>query len=158
LEDLGLGKLLSAVVAADLLVGGEGEVERAEGAEVPGLEAADGFEVLHADALHVLRAAGEDAALGVEVGAEGVVGPLGVLGGNDVGVGVKKDGRKVGVCALPFEKDQRLPFHKLNALRFQGEPFPFRYQEFGCFLVTRTGLGRVYFEVLLESCYDAAFF
>ncbi|KAG5042717.1 hypothetical protein JHK87_006632 [Glycine soja] len=30
--------------------------------------------------------------LGVEVGAEGVVGPLGVFGGDHVGVGVEEDG------------------------------------------------------------------
>jgi len=150
-EDLGLGELLGAVMAADFLVGGEGEVDRAEGAEVSGLEAAEGFEVLHADALHVLRAAGEDAAVGVEVGAEGVVVPLGVLGGNDVGVGVEEDGGKVGVCALPFEKNQRLPFHKLYALGFQGKLFPFRYQKLCCFLVTRVWLCSVDFQVLLES-------
>lgn len=138
-------------MAADLFVGGEGEVDRAEGAEVLGPETAEGFEVLHADALHVLGAAGEDAALGIEVGAEGVVGPLGVLGGNDVGVGVKEDGGKVWVCALPFQNNQRLPFHKLYALGFQREPFPFRYQKFRCFLVSRAGLGSVDFQVLLES-------
>lgn len=138
-------------MAADLLVGCEGEIDRAEGVEVSGLETAEGFEVLHTDALHVLRAAGEDAALGIEVGAEGVVSPLGVLGGNDVGVGVEEDGGKVGICALPFQKNQRLPFNKLYALGFQREPFPFRYQKFRCFLVSRAGLGSVDFQVLLES-------
>ena len=41
-EDLGLSELLGIVMAADLLVWGKGQVERAAGAEVSGLEAAEG--------------------------------------------------------------------------------------------------------------------
>lgn len=97
LEDRGVSELLGTVVATDFLVGGESEVEGAEGAEVVGLEESEGLEVLHADALHVLRASGEDAAGGVEVGAEGVVGPLRVLRWDDVGVGIEEDGGEVRV-------------------------------------------------------------
>lgn len=111
-------------MAANLLVGDEGEIDGpkrpAEGRR--GLELADGLQVLYPHALHVLGAAGVDVpGGGVEVGVKGRVGPLVVLGGDDVGVGVEEDGGKGGVLAGPFEEEQRLALNEFKDLGFEGE-------------------------------------
>lgn len=72
-----------------------------------GLQVADGFEVLHSDALVILRAAGEDGAgVGVARGGEGRVEPFGGLGGDGVEVGVEEDGGEGRVGAGPCEEEE----------------------------------------------------
>lgn len=74
--------------------------------EAPGFQAADGFEVLKADGLHVLRATGEDVAAGGCGRGEGRAEPFVGLGGDDVGVGVEEDGWEGGGAAGPGEEDE----------------------------------------------------
>lgn len=81
--------------------------ERGEGGG-GGAEVAEGLEVLNSDALVVLGPTGEDPAVGVEVGGEGWVGPLGGLGGDAVEVGVEEEGGEGGVAAGPREEEDGL--------------------------------------------------
>lgn len=50
LKDI-LGNLFSTVVSTNLLIGGKGQVERAQGLKGMCLEVADGLQVLHPDSL-----------------------------------------------------------------------------------------------------------
>nr|GMD05907.1 hypothetical protein C4D60_Mb03t03480 [Ipomoea batatas] len=83
-------KALSAVVATDFLIGDEGEVDGADRLESRSLEAANRFQVLEADAFHVLGAPGVDVTGGaIDLGAKRRVRPLVRLGRDDVGVGFR---------------------------------------------------------------------
>lgn len=93
LEELGFDELLGAIVAADLFIGDEGEIDGSERLKPGSLELAYGLEVLQPDALHVLGTPGIDVAVVVDVSLERMVSPLGVLKGNDIGVGVEEKGR-----------------------------------------------------------------
>lgn len=76
-----------------------------------GFKYPNGFQVLEADALVVLGAAGEDFSVGGGVvGGEGRVGPLGGFGGDGVEVGVEEDGREGGVGAWPGEEEEGFGF------------------------------------------------
>ncbi|URD92395.1 hypothetical protein MUK42_00648, partial [Musa troglodytarum] len=97
-----------AVRPTDLLVGHERDVDGPIGHKAGGLEAADGLEVLDPDALHVLRAAGVDVALGPEDGGEGRVDPLVGLGGDDVSVRVEEEGGEGGAASGPLEDEEGL--------------------------------------------------
>lgn len=108
-ELLRLGELVEPILAADLLVGDERDVDGAGGREPRGAEAPDRLEVLDGEALVVLRAARVDAARGrVAVRGEGRVRPVLGLRGHGVDVGVEEHGGEGGVGAPPGEEEQRL--------------------------------------------------
>lgn len=113
-ELLRVSELGSPIGAADLLVGDEGNVNRAAGNEGGGFEVSEGFEVLDGEALVVLGAAGEDTAGGVSDGCERGVEPLGGLSGDAVDMGVEEDGGKGGVGAEPGEENEGLAAGELQ--------------------------------------------
>nr|GMD68817.1 hypothetical protein C4D60_Mb03t03480 [Ipomoea batatas] len=120
-KDIRMCKALSAVVATDFLIGDEGEVDGADRLESRSLEAANRFQVLEADAFHVLGAPGVDVTSGaIDLGAKRRVRPLVRLGRDDVGVGIEEDSGEGGVLARPLEDNHRLPLHEFYNLSFQG--------------------------------------
>nr|GMD66646.1 hypothetical protein C4D60_Mb03t03480 [Ipomoea batatas] len=120
-KDIRMCKALSAVVATDFLIGDEGEVDGADRLESRSLEAANRFQVLEADAFHVLGAPGVDVTCGaIDLGAKRRVRPLVRLGRDDVGVGIEEDSGEGGVLARPLEDNHRLPLHEFYNLCFQG--------------------------------------
>lgn len=119
LEEVGFNELLGSIVAADLFIGDEGEIDGSEWVEARSLELAYGLEVLHPNALHVLRTSGINVSLVVHVSVERVVCPLGFLEGNHIGVGVEENGRQGWVRAYPFEEKMRLSLYELVRLRFE---------------------------------------
>ena len=78
------------------------------------------------------------------------MGPLGVLGGDHVGVGVEEEGGESGVGAGPFEEDEGLPWDELEGLGVEREGLGLGEDEIGCFAVLGVGEGGVDPEVLLE--------
>nr|GMD05914.1 peptidyl-tRNA hydrolase, mitochondrial-like [Ipomoea batatas] len=120
-KDIRMCKALSAVVATDFRIGDEGEVDGADRLESRSLEAANRFQVLEADAFHVLGAPGVDVTGGaIDLGAKRWVRPLVRLGRDDVGVGIEEDSGEGGILARPLEDNHRLPLHEFYNLSFQG--------------------------------------
>lgn len=78
------------------------------------------------------------------------MGPLVVLGRNDVCVGVEEDGGERRVGAWPFEEEERLAGDKLEGLGLEGEGVGLRENEIGCFVVLGIRLGCVDLKVLLK--------
>lgn len=78
------------------------------------------------------------------------MGPLVVLGRDDVGVGVEEDGGERRVGSGPFEEDERLAGDKLEGLGIEGEGVGLRQNEIGCFLVLGLRLGCVDLKVPLK--------
>lgn len=84
-------------------------------------QAANGFEVLKADGLHVLGAACEDVAVGGCGCGEGRVEPFVGLGGDDVGVGVEEEGREGGGAAEPGEEDEGFVWGEFEGLGVEAD-------------------------------------
>nr|GMD09085.1 hypothetical protein C4D60_Mb03t03480 [Ipomoea batatas] len=96
-------KALSAVVATDFLIGDEGEVDGADRLESRNLEAANRFQVLEADAFHVLGAPSVDVTGGaIDLGAKRRVRPLVRLGRDDVGVGFRLRDYEIRRFSVPW--------------------------------------------------------
>lgn len=76
--------------------------------------------------------------------------PLVVLGWNDVGVRVEKDGGERRIGAGPFEEDERLARDELESLRLEGEGSGLGEDEICCFAVQGLRLRRVDLKVALE--------
>lgn len=76
--------------------------------------------------------------------------PLVVLGRNDVGVGIEKNGGEGGVGAGPFEEDKMLAGDELDSLGFKGEGLGLGENEIRCFAVLGILVGRVDSAVSLE--------
>lgn len=146
------GQPPGAVVPPDLLVGDEGEVDGAVGGKGGGTESTEGLEVLEADALHVLGAAGvEVAGGGVEGSGEGGMGPLEGLGRNDIGVGVEEDGGEGGDAAGPLEEEEWLAGGELEDVGLEAEVVGLGAEEADGGGVVGVRLGGVDPEVLPES-------
>lgn len=67
---------------------------------------------------------------------------------------IEEDRGKSGVAAGPFEEDQRLALCEFQDLGFKGKGIGHGDYEIGGFVVVGFGMGRVDFQVLLESRYD----
>lgn len=78
------------------------------------------------------------------------MGPLVVLGRNDVGVGVEEDGGERRVGAWPCEEEERLAGDELEGLGLEGEGVGLRENEIGSFVVLGIRLGCVDLKVLLK--------
>lgn len=107
--------------------------------------------MLHTDALHVLRPPGEDSPVPIDMGPEGMMGPLRLLHRNDVGVGVEHDRGEARVCAGPFEDDDGLPGRELDRLGLEREGARLGEDEFRRLAVVGLGLGGVDPEIVLEA-------
>lgn len=116
-----------------------------------GFEAADGFEVLQADGLHVLRAPGEDFAVGGCGCGEGRVEPLVGFGGDDVGVGVEEEGREGGGAAGPGEEDERFVGGEFDCLGVEADGGGLVEKKEGGSGVVWGWVGSVDAKVLLEA-------
>lgn len=126
-------------------------MDGARGGEVTALEVADGFEVLHGDALVVLGAAGEDSAVGGAVGGEGRVEPLGGLGGDGVEVGVEEDGREGRVGAGPCEEEEGFSGDEVEGSVVEGDGLGLGFEEGDGGGVVWVWVGGVDSEVVLEA-------
>lgn len=78
------------------------------------------------------------------------MGPLVVLGRDDVGVGVEEDGGERRVGAWPFEEEERLAGDELEGLGLEREGVGLRENEIRCFLVLGIRMGCVDLKVFLE--------
>lgn len=150
-ENLGLGQLLRPIVASYLLIGGEDDIDGPDQHETRSLELSDRLQVLHPDALHVLRPPREDSPFPIKVRPEGRVGPLRVLHGHDIGVGVEHDGGESRACARPFYDDDGLPVDKLDGLGLKGEGARLGEDEVRRLAVIGFRLRSIYAEVFLEA-------